>query len=233
MKIKLYYGSGAASLCVHWMLIEMGIDFEAVKIDLSNNEQKGEAYLKINPQGKVPALELDGNVYTESVALVMLLSEHSERLKPAVGTDEHARWTELLIYFANSLLPAFREWFYAPVESGGNKEKETFLKDLVRPRIEAVYDRIEALLADGRTHLLGNQLRSVDFVGTMLMRWSRNMPKPATQWPNINKYVHRMRSMPSFIEVYKREEIKVKLLIKLKMITHLFHFKMEIKKYDK
>jgi glutathione S-transferase len=39
----------------------------------------------------------------------------------------------------------------------------------------------------------------------MLMRWSRNMPKPATDWPVLARYVQRMRAMPSFKTVQARE----------------------------
>ena len=46
---------------------------------------------------------------------------------------------------------------------------------------------------------------AADFVTTMLMRWSRNMPKPATEWPAIADYVERMKSRPSFKALYERE----------------------------
>jgi glutathione S-transferase len=39
----------------------------------------------------------------------------------------------------------------------------------------------------------------------MLMRWSRNMPKPATQWPAFAGYGARMKARPSFKVLYERE----------------------------
>jgi glutathione S-transferase len=56
-----------------------------------------------------------------------------------------------------------------------------------------------------RDYLLGAQISAVDLLATMLMRWSRNMPKPATAWPALERYVQRMRSRPSFAELYARE----------------------------
>lgn len=44
-----------------------------------------------------------------------------------------------------------------------------------------------------------------DFQATMLMRWSRNMPHPATEWPVLGKYIRRMRALPSFVELNRRE----------------------------
>ena len=44
-----------------------------------------------------------------------------------------------------------------------------------------------------------------DFLATMLARWSRNMPRPATSWPHLGPYLDRMRARPGFREVYARE----------------------------
>ena len=41
----------------------------------------------------------------------------------------------------------------------------------------------------------------------MLMRFSRNMPNPATEGPAIFDYVQRMRAMPSFKAAYAREGV--------------------------
>jgi glutathione S-transferase len=53
--------------------------------------------------------------------------------------------------------------------------------------------------------MLGPKLAALDFLATMLTRWSRNMPKPATAWPQLAAYISRMRAMPSLREVHKRE----------------------------
>jgi len=50
-----------------------------------------------------------------------------------------------------------------------------------------------------------DRLLAVDLMATMLMRWSRNMPRPATDWPAIRDYVARMKALPSFRLLYERE----------------------------
>ena len=45
----------------------------------------------------------------------------------------------------------------------------------------------------------------MDFYATMLMRWSRNMPKPAHEWPALGAYAARMKARPSFKTLYQRE----------------------------
>ena len=65
--------------------------------------------------------------------------------------------------------------------------------------------RLDAHLAAHGPYVCGEKISAVDFYATMLMRWSRNMPKPATEWSSIAGYVARMKSRPSFRVLYQRE----------------------------
>jgi glutathione S-transferase len=119
------------------------------------------------------------------------------------GSATRADWLEMMIFLANTLLPAMRDWFYAATDGDPNGAEA--VKALARRRIESAWDRLDARLADGRTHLSGSQLTTVDFLAGMLMRWSRNMPRPATTWKNLAPYIHRLRARPSFVDVNARE----------------------------
>jgi glutathione S-transferase len=204
----LYYSPGAASLAVHWMLIELDIPFEAKLVDIDAGAQRSPEYLRMNPSGRVPTLVVDGVPHGESTALLMLLAErHPEKkLAPLPGAATRADWLEMMIYLANNVLPAMRDWFYA--DKDGDPQGAEAVKALARRRIEGAWDQLDARLADGRVHLLGNQLSTVDFLATMLLRWSRNMPRPATTWKNLAPYIQRMRARPAFIDVNDREGLK-------------------------
>jgi glutathione S-transferase len=204
----LYYSPGAASLAVHWMLIELGVAFEAKLVDIDAGAQRSPEYLRMNPSGRVPTLVVDGVPHGESTALLMLLAERHPEKKfgPPPGAPTRADWLETMIYLANNVLPAMRDWFYA--DKDGDPQGAEAVKTLARRRIEAAWDRLDARLADGRMHLLGNELSTVDFLATMLLRWSRNMPRPATTWKNLSPYIQRMRARPAFIEVNDREGLK-------------------------
>lgn len=208
MTYTLYYSPGSASLAVHWMLIELGVAFEAKLVDIDSGAQRSPDYLRMNPSGRVPTLSVDGVPYGESAALLMMLAErHPERkFAPSAGSPTRADWLETMIYLANTVLPAMRDWFYA--DKDGDPQGAEAVKALARRRIEGAWDRLDARFADGRTHLLGSELSTVDFLATMLMRWSRNMPRPATDWKNLAPYIQRMRSRPAFVEVNDREGLK-------------------------
>ena len=204
MTYMLYYSPGAASFAVHWMLIEMGVPFDAVLIDIDAGAQRDPEYLRLNPVGRVPTLVIDGSARHESAALLMLLSErHLEMgLAPALGAPDRADWLEQMIFLANTVLPAMRDWFYADIdgEAGGADA----VRAIARRRIEAAWDRLDARLKE-RRHMVGERFSTVDLLAIMLMRWTRNMPRPATTWANLALYIEQMRAMPSFVEVNRRE----------------------------
>lgn len=205
MSYTLYYSPGAASMAVHWMLIELGVPFETRLVSIDSGANRSPEFLRVNPSGRLPALAIDGEVYTESTALLMLLAERhpDKKLAPPPGSAVRAHWLEMMVYLANNLLPPMRDWFYAATD--GDPSGAEAVKALARRRIESGWDRLDAQLADGRTHLLGGQLTTADLMATMAMRWSRNMPRPATTWKNLAPYIQRMRAMPSFIDMNRRE----------------------------
>ena len=201
----LYMSPGAASLCVHWMLIELGEPHELKKLDLEAGDHRKPEYLKLNPNGFVPTLVVDGTPLYEAAALLMLLAERHPQagFAPPTGHPQRAAYMTWMFHLSNTLQAAFRDWFY-PERQGGAAATES-LKESARGRIESAFDRIEAQIASGGPYILGDRAGAVDFLGTMLMRWSRNMPKPATSWPAIAGYVARMKARPSFKVLYERE----------------------------
>ncbi|MFM0502566.1 glutathione S-transferase family protein [Paraburkholderia caffeinilytica] len=205
MDYLLYYSPGAASMAVHWMLIDMGIPFNVELVDIDAGNQRNPEYLRLNPSGRVPTLVVDGTPRHESAALLMLLAErHPEAaLAPVPGSADRAAWLELMIYLANTLLPAMRDWFYADVD--GDPAGAAAVQALARRRIEEACGRLDADLADGRGYLVGGKLSTADFLAVVLMRWTRNMPRPALGWPHLARYIRQLRALPSFIELNARE----------------------------
>ena len=103
--LTLYYAPGACSLASHIVLEESGEKYEAKRVDLAKGEQRTEAYLKIHPLGRVPALLLDnGEPLTENTAILPYLGKRFG-LWPKDPLAE-ARALSLIGYFASSVHPA-------------------------------------------------------------------------------------------------------------------------------
>lgn len=200
----LYGSPSTAGTAIHWLLLELGAPFEVKLLDFDKGEHKAPDYLAVNPDGVVPTLLIDGAPVTQMAAIATLLAErHPEaELAPPVGSPERADYLSWSFWLANSFQPNFRAWFYPHEPAGGQAEEA--VKSAARERIEAGLARLDARLSD-RDHLVGNGFTTVDLLATILCRWTRNMPKPATAWPNLKRYLDAVRLRPGLREVHRRE----------------------------
>lgn len=203
--MTLYYSPGAASLVVHWLLIELGLPHELRELDFEAKAQKSAEYLRLNPSGVVPTLVVEGRPLTEAAAIVLHLADtHPDAgLAPAVGTPARADYYRWMFYLANMLQPAFRAWYYADEFAG--PDNVPLVKARAEKRAEACFDLLDAHLAANGPYLLGERMSAADFYLTMLMRWSRNLPRQALDWPALRTLAERMRALPSFARLYAAE----------------------------
>ena len=205
---QLYYAPGAASMLVHWLLIELEVPHALHLVDTVAGAQKRPEYLALNPNGVVPTLVHGGVPMHESAALAMTLAdEHPQAgLAPTPGSALRPTYNQWMFHLANAVQPLFRLWWY-PHEAAGQAQSDA-VRAHVAPRIEAAWARIDAQLEGNGPYLLGQTLSAADFYLTMLMRWSRNMPRPATDWPRLEALAQRMRARPSFKLLYQREGLE-------------------------
>ena len=68
-----------------------GLDYRYSAVNLTGGEQRQEHYRSVNPQGLVPALEADGQVFTQSPSILEWLEEtHPDPPLLPSGADERA-----------------------------------------------------------------------------------------------------------------------------------------------
>ena len=201
----LYYSPGTASMVVHLALIEIGAPFRLVKLDFDQGEQHLPDYLRVNPRGQVPTLVIDGKPYFESAALLMILAErHPEaKLAPPPGSPTRPDWYQWIAFFTNALGATYRYWFYPP--DLGSPEHPPAVREALRRKIEDSWSLVDEHLSAGGPYMLGEEFSGVDLLALMYMRWSRNMPRPVTQWPALKRYADLMRTRPSWKRLYEVE----------------------------
>jgi glutathione S-transferase len=201
----LYYSPGTASMVVHLALLEIGAPYQLKLVDFEKNGQYDAEYLKLNPGAKVPTLLIDGRAVYESGALLIILAErHPEaKLIPPAGTPEREAWLQWVVFLSNALMSTYRFWFY-PQELG-YEELPANIRAAVQRKIESVWDRLDAHLAAHGPYMLGAEFSGVDLMLTMLMRWSRNMPRPVTEWPALKRLADLVRARPSWKKLYELE----------------------------
>lgn len=201
----LYYVPGGASMLVHWLLLELEVPHVLQLVDTAAGEQKRPDYLALNPSGVVPTWVQNGKPMSEAAAIAMTLADQhpGNLLAPAAGDPLRAPYNQWMFHLANAVQPLFRLWWY-PKEAAGTEHADA-VREHTHPRIEEAWDRIDAHLAGSGPYLLGDTLSVPDFYLTMLMRWSRAMPRPSTDWPHLAALAQRMKARETFALLYQRE----------------------------
>ncbi len=91
MRLYTYFRSSAAYR-VRIALNLKGVAYESIPVNLLKGEQQAEAYTAVNPHGRVPSLEVDGAVLTQSPAILEYLDEvHPEPPLLPMGALNRAR----------------------------------------------------------------------------------------------------------------------------------------------
>lgn len=201
----LYYSPGTASMAVHLALLELELEHGLRRVDFDARGQKDPEYLRLNPNGLVPTLLVDGAAMSECAALLLLIGERHGQpdWAPPASDPRRPAYLQWMLHLANTVQPAFRQWFY-PQDFGPPAEADT-MREYARRRIEAAWDRLDAHLAAHGPHVLGARPALVDLYATMLMRWSRNMPRPADRWPAIAALAATIKARPSWQRLYAIE----------------------------
>ncbi len=104
--MKLYYAPGTVSVTIAVALHEAGLAFDTHKVSFADAEQTKPEYHKVNPKGRVPALEVDGAILTETGAILDYIAAVAPvaGLMPEAPIDA-ARVRAVIHYLASTMQP--------------------------------------------------------------------------------------------------------------------------------
>jgi glutathione S-transferase len=107
--LKIHHVPGTRSVRILWLVKELGLPHEVAAMPFDPAVLHGAAYLKVNPRGKVPAIDDDGFVLTESgaIAQYLLAKYGAGRLGADAppGSEAQARFSEWLWFAEGTLMP--------------------------------------------------------------------------------------------------------------------------------
>jgi len=168
--MKLYYSPGACSLSPHIALLEAGLPYDLVKVDLRAKKlENGDDFWAVNPKGQVPALALDsGELVTEGPVIIQMIADHAKdkNLAPARDSAERYKLLEWLNFITTELHKNFSPLFQPAIPD----DVKTFFKD----RLTAKFKYIDGQLA-GRDYLLGKQFSVADGYLFVMLSWAERV----------------------------------------------------------
>jgi glutathione S-transferase len=204
----LYYSPGSCSLVVHVLLEELGVPFEAKRVDFAAKEHHGDEYLKLNPKGKVPALTTPEGVLTECVAIVQHLCDthdpHGQWLARP-GTWQRAKTLEQIATLATEVHPLFNRYFHQDDFSDA-KDVQDAVKSRGAEKLLAYFRDQDAALT--RPNWSGEAMTVADLYFMVMARWGRRLEPSAIRMKNIEPWFTGMTARPAVQRAMEREGVK-------------------------
>lgn len=200
------YGSGGPSRSTRalWALEEAGAEYTFRRVELHKGEHRSEAYLAINPAGKVPALKDGDFVLTESGAIVTYIGEkfpETELVPTAVR--ERARYLEWVLFVTAELEQPLwtraKHTFVLPEKLRVPAVKATAEKEFWR--VAAV---LEKRFGEG-PYALGDRFTMADVLLGHTLAWARSVGLPVETEP-LAAYQARVLGRPALARVQEREK---------------------------
>ena len=198
--MKLYYSPGACSLSPHIALLEAGLPYDLVKVDLRAKKlENGDDYLQVNPKGQVPALGLDnGQVVTEGPVIIQMIADQAKdkNLAPARDTAERYKLQEWLNFITTELHKNFSPLFQPAIPDE--------VKNFFRDRLMGKFKYIDGQLA-GRDFLLGKDFTVADGYLFVMLAWADRLNLDVSGLSNLMAYKARIAARPKVKEALTKE----------------------------
>ncbi|SFL34964.1 glutathione S-transferase [Bradyrhizobium sp. NFR13] len=198
--MKLYYSPGACSLSPHIALLEAGLPYDLVKVDLKAKKlENGDDYLAINPKGQVPALGLDsGELVTEGPVIVQYIADKAtaKNLAPAHGSDERRQLQEFLGFINGELHKNFSPLFQPAFDDE--------VKGFFKTRLMGKFKYLDSHLA-GKDYLLGKDFSVADGYLFVMLKWADRMSIDLSEFKNLMAYKDRVAARPQVQAALEKE----------------------------
>lgn len=192
--MKLYEFGPTRSIRARWTLQELGIDFDAVSVNLMRREHGKPEFLAINPAGKVPVLADGDLVLTESAAIVLYLAEkYPDRGLLPTDLRQRAEVNRWIMFAVTELeQPLWRITKHTSLYP----QQDRLPADVALARRDflPMAAVLERHMKD-RTYVVGDRVTVADFVVAYTLDWAGEA-RLLGDFPALRAYVERMYARP-------------------------------------
>lgn len=193
--LTLYHCPRTRGFPVLWMMEEVGEPYALRVINIRDDIQS-EACGAVNPMGKVPALEFEGDLITESAAICAWLADRypDRHLAPIIGARGRGRYLRWLFFAGSMIEPAF-------IDKAMSRDMPCLMTGW--GDLASVTANLEQAL-DGKEYLVGSDFTAADLMvgSTLNLMMNSNLLERTEPF---SSYIARLRDRPAFKRAMARE----------------------------
>jgi glutathione S-transferase len=199
--MKLYHCPQTRSIRIFWLLEELGVPYELVRLDFTPASLKDPEYLKVNPLGKIPSIQ-DGDLtmFESGAILEYILEKYGKgRLAPAPGAPARGPFLQWVHFAEATAMPPLADIAQHSLFKPESERLPAVVAD-ARKKVVAVLDVIEKALA-GKQYLLGAEFSAADIMmgySLLLTKWFGLL---SDTYPNVVAYLQRLEQRPALQKV--------------------------------
>jgi len=194
--LKFYYAPKTCALAVHLALEQVEAPYEAIAVDFASQAQRSPEYLSINPKGRVPVLQTERGVLTETPALLLYLCQRYPEANLAPLDDT----------FAIAQLQAFNSYLCATVHvahahrfRGSRWADEPEAIAAMQRKVPQSMGECMALIEQHMLQgpwVMGSQYTVADMYLYTISRWLEGDGVDVSKLPRIIEHRKRMDAKP-------------------------------------
>ena len=193
-KLKIYGVPISRAIRTVWTALELGIDYEIVPIGWDDNSIYSDAYRRINPNARVPAIEDDGFVLWESLAITLyLVRKHGGDIAARDLAEEALAWQWTLWAATQLETPLIRWAMHGFILEAGERDAEVAATAMaqVRPLLAVLDETLGQ-----REFLAADRFTVADLnVGAVLLRPRHGLD--LAPWPNLRRWDRAVFARPA------------------------------------
>ena len=204
----LYYAPGSASMAPHGVIEETGAPYTLRRVDLAAGAQRDPEYLKLNPNGRVPTLTVDGAfaVYESAAICLFLADRHPQAgLAPAIGEPARGPYYQWLTYLTNTVQTSYLLYFY-PEANTTNADQAPEIRARGMELLTEQWRRLDQALAKG-PYLLGDRFSAADIYLHMLYSWRDPDLRLESDCPNVRRCAELVAARPAIRRMLQQNEM--------------------------
>lgn len=203
--LTLYYSPNACSMASHITLEEIGAPYEARRVNFGAEQQKSADYLALNPKARVPALQTDRGILTETPAILAFLAQSypEKKLAPLEDPFAFAELQAVTSYFCSTVHVAHAHKGRGP-RWADDESSFADMKRKVPQTMTACFELIESKLLKG-PWVMGEAFTIADPYLFTLTRWAGGDGVDLARFPRVSDHHARMQARPAVKAVLARE----------------------------